>query len=71
MKIEFKHLTSLPPANATLPINPLAGVPYFLPFAKHYGRQSLIRSSPHFCKYYVCVCMFVITTHFVTCEMFM
>jgi hypothetical protein len=38
-------------------------------FKKHYGCQSLMHSSPYFCKYFVCVCVRAITVHFVTCEM--
>jgi hypothetical protein len=58
--IHSNMYTSLPPTNATLTINPLAGVPYFQPSTQHYGHQPLMHSSPYFCKY-ACVWVFVIT----------
>jgi len=62
--------TSLPPANAALPINPLAGVPYFQPSpTQPFGH--LMRTSPYFCKYFVYICLFAIIVHFLMCEMIM
>lgn len=63
--------TSLPPANAALPISPVAGVPYFQPSTQHYGHQPLMHSSPYFCKYYLYVCVFADVVHFLTCEIMM
>jgi hypothetical protein len=56
--IHSNFYTSLPLANAALPMNSVAGVPYFQSSAQHYGHQSLTRTSPYFCKYYLCLCLF-------------
>jgi hypothetical protein len=62
--------TSLPPANAALPLNPLARVPYYQPSSTQpYGH--LIHTSPYFCKYFVYICLFAIIVHFLKCEMVM
>lgn len=56
--IHSNFYPSLPLANAALPMNSVAGVPYFQSSAQHYGHQSLTRTSPYFCKYYLCLCLF-------------
>jgi hypothetical protein len=53
--------TSLPLANAALPINPVTGVPYLQPSSQHYAHQSLMRTSPYFCKYYVYLCLLLLS----------
>jgi hypothetical protein len=60
----------LPPANVALPVNSLAGAPYFQPSSTQpFGH--LMHTSPYFCKYYVYICLLAIIVHFLTCEMIM
>jgi hypothetical protein len=62
--------SSLPLANAALPINHLAGAPFYQPSSTQpYGHT--MHSSPYFCKYYVYICLFAIIVHFLMCEMIM
>jgi hypothetical protein len=63
--------TSLPSASSALTINPVTAVSYFQPSTQHYGRPSLMHTSPYFCKYYVYICLFAIIVHFLTCGMIM
>jgi len=51
----------LPPANAPLPINPVTTMPYYQPPTQHYGHHSLVHTSPYFCKYYVYICLLLLS----------
>lgn len=50
--------TPLHPTNAALPIN---SMPFYQPSTQHYGHPSLMHTSPYFCKYYVYICLLLLS----------
>jgi hypothetical protein len=55
------NVYTLPHADPALPINSVTAVPYFQPSPQHYGQHSLMHTSPYFCKYYVYICLLLLS----------
>jgi len=49
------------PTNAPLPINSVTTMPYYQPSTQHYGHPSLMHTSPYYCKYYVYICLLLLS----------